>query len=343
MVTDPIQQLRDEADNYDQTVLSLISFAHLLRYDNSNGKLKNDSFFFMGRKMTTSNKNRITKNSVVTPDIVLQYNGQYGIIGEVKKTLPLDKGHWKKMLKQLQKYDDDLIGWKTPDEKIQKNDLICLIYYLLKSPVAEYLAEKKRTGEFTTTNNFSLISFAKLSESEEKFSFERVCGQFSDDRLNNLLKTGDPKSLPLEKVLQYNTNGAIKLYDSKPPIPYLMSILWQHVFPSIRTINQYVDENGKKQFETNITYLTQELHDKFTHTDDHDSRQPKIPDTTWVKESMDEFVRLGYAEHKPNEKNSYIVKIRTIKNPFEKFCKEIVKGRSKKTGSVQATIDAFAG
>ncbi|MFA7694085.1 MAG: hypothetical protein WCX63_00990 [Methanoregula sp.] len=341
MVSDLIQQFRDDSDNYDQTVISLISFAHLLRYDNTNGKLKKDSFFFIGRKMDTSDKNRIRPNSFVTPDIVLQDNSQYGIIGEVKKSLPQEKEFWKKTIKQLHKYDDNLIGWKTSDEKINKCDLIFLTDYLLKSQVLEYLSEKKRIGEFSTTNKFSLISFAKLSGSEEKFTFERVCGNFSDERLNNLLKKGSPMPMPLEKVMQYNTNGAIKFYDSKPPLPYLMNILWQFVFPSIRPINQYVDEKGKKQFETNINFLTQELHDKFTHTDDHDSRQPKIPETAWVREAMEEFVRLGYAENKPNEKNSYIVKIRTIKDPFEKFCKEIVKGRSKKRGYVQATIDAF--
>ena len=341
MAEDDVQKLRDESDNYEQTVISLISFAHLLRYENSNKKLKQGSYFFIGRKMDTSSKNRVKPNSVVTPDIVLQDSSEYGIIGEVKKTLPQDKDYWKKTLKQIHKYDDNFKGWKTSDEMIKRCDLVCLTDYLLKSDVSEYLIQKKRDGEFSTTNNFSLISFIKSSGSEEKFSFERVCGKFSEERLNNLLKKGKPMPMPLEKVMQYNSNGAIKFYDSKPPLPYIMNILWQHIFPPIRTINQYVDENGKKQFETNIQFLTQELHDKFTHTDNHDARQPKIPETIWVKEAMDEFVRLGYAEKRPDDKNTYIIKIRNVKEPFEKFCKEIVKGRSKKVGYIQATFEVF--
>jgi len=339
MVSDPIQQFRVDSDNYDQTVISLISFAHLLRYDMSKGAHRKGSFFFIGRKMDTSNKNQINPNSFVTPDFVLQDSNQYGIVGEVKRSLPQEKKYWDKLVKQLQKYDDNLTGWKTPDEKITKSDLVLLTYHFLKSQVSEYLIEKTRRGEFSTTNCLSVISFSRLSETEEVFSFERVCGKFSEERFNDLLKTNTPVRIPLEKVVQHNANGAIKFYDSKPPLPYLMNVLWQHVFPSIRTINQYVDENGKKQFETNINFLTQELHNKFTYIDNHDSRQPKIPEVTWVREAMDEFVRLRYAEHKPNEKNTYIIKIRTIKDPFEKFCKEIVKGRSKKRGTIQATFD----
>lgn len=343
MASDPIQQFRDEADNYDQTVISLISFAHLLRYEPTTKKFKQGSYFFMGRRMKTSDNNRISPNSTVTPDIILQDSSKYGLIGEVKKTLPQDTEYWAKTMKQLHKYDDNLIGWKTPDERIAKCDLIFLTDYLLKAPVLAYLSEKKRNNEFSLTNHFALITFAKISGSEEKFTFERICGNFSDEKLNKLLKKGSPMPMPLEKVMQYNTNGAIKFYDSKPPLPYLMNILWHHVFPSIRTINEYVNQNGKKQFETNIDFLTQELHEKFTHTDDYDGRQPKIPDAGWVREAMEAFVQLGYAEKKHDNNGTYIVKFKTIKDPFEKFCKELVRGSSKKKSSVQTTIYEFNG
>ena len=133
MATDGFQRLKDESDNYEQTVIAIISFAHLMRYDDSKKEFLPDSLFFIGRKMDTSPKNRINPKKNVTPDLILQLNPNYGIVGEVKKSLPQNQEFWKKYFTQLQKYDDDLKGWKTPNEKIKNIDLVFITDYLLKS------------------------------------------------------------------------------------------------------------------------------------------------------------------------------------------------------------------
>ncbi len=343
MATDGVQRLKDESDNYEQTVIAIISFAHLLRYDDSPKNYLPDSVFFIGRKMDTSPNNRINPNSFATPDLILQISPKYGIVGEVKKSLPQNKEFWKKYFRQLQKYDDDLKGWKTPNEKIQKMDLVFLTDYLLKSEVLEYIKLKIQTGEFKTNNNFCVVTFMRLHESEEKFTFENISGKFSDMYANEILKIGTPRAMPLEDVMNYNKNFTVKFYDSPPPLPYMMMVLWDNIFPSIKTIEQYIDEKGKKRqkFEVNIDFLTNELREKFSHNANHDSRQKKIPEKDWVKKAMDEFVRLGYAETKIDDKNSYIVKKRLIKEPLERFCKDVEKGRSLKLGTIQKTLEKW--
>ncbi len=224
---------------------------------------------------------------------------------------------------------------------IKNNDLAFFIDYNKKYEVLEYIKEKRKIGDFSTIKNFTIISF--LKQSEEKFSFEKVCGSFSDNKLSDMLKDGKVLPMPLLKVLQYYKNGGIKFYDAKPPIPYLMNILWMQIFPTIRKIEQYIDEKGKMQqrFETNLNFLTDELKEKYTHTEDHDTRQPKIPKKKWVKEAMEEFVRLGYAENDSGDPDKYIVKIKHIKDPLEKFCKEVVKGRESKADTVQKTLEGW--
>jgi len=343
MAKDGFQRLKDESDNYEQTVLAIISFAHLLRYDDSKKEFLPDSLFFIGRKMDTSPNNRISPKKNVTPDLILQLNPNYGIVGEVKKSLPQNQEFWKKYFKQLQKYDDDLKGWKTINETIKKIDLVFLTDYLLKSEVLEYIKQKTQSGEFKIDNNFCIVTFARLHQAHEKFTFENISGKFSDRGTNEILKIGAPRPMIIEELLEYNKDFTVKFYDSPPPLPYMMMILWDNIFSNVRTVEQYVDEKGKKQqkFEVNIDILTHELQEKFAHIDNHDSRQKKVPERDWVKKAMEEFVRLRYAENKIGEKNSYIVKKRFIKDPLDRFCKEVDKGLSKRLGSVQKTLEKW--
>ena len=147
----------------------------------------------------------------------------------------------------------------------------------------------------------------------------------------------------IEDLVEFNKDFTVKFYDTPPPLPYMMMVLWDNIFPNINTVEQYVDEKGIKQqkFEVQIDFLTRELQEKFSHTDNHDSRQKKVPERDWVRKAMEEFVRLRYAENKIGDKNSYIIKKRFIKDPLERFCKEVDKGLSKSLGSVQKTLEKW--
>jgi len=115
-----VKTLLNQVDDYEETVLSSIAFCHLFRWNDMDKQIEPDSYFFFGRKMDTSKTNRIHPNTTVTPDFIIQLNDHYGIIGEVKM-LPKDDTLWNDNFLQLQKYDDDLKGWKTKNEKIEKS------------------------------------------------------------------------------------------------------------------------------------------------------------------------------------------------------------------------------
>ncbi len=55
MVSDKVRLMRDECDNYDHTVISIISFSHLLRYDEKTGRLTGIIFFY-GKKNGNNQK-----------------------------------------------------------------------------------------------------------------------------------------------------------------------------------------------------------------------------------------------------------------------------------------------
>lgn len=86
-----LRRLRNEITDYEQTVDAIITFAALVVHD-GNSRRKGSSFG-VGRRMDTSSTNSIRPNKKVTPDLVAQRSSDYGIVAEVKKSLPRDTDH----------------------------------------------------------------------------------------------------------------------------------------------------------------------------------------------------------------------------------------------------------
>lgn len=336
-----IKKILDQADNYDQTVLAIVSFSHLLCYDKNTAKFLPDSYFFIGRKMDTSSANKIRKNHQVTPDIVIQKNRQYGIVTEVKISLTKNRDHWKDDFEQLEKYDDSLTGWKTSDEEIPQSDIALLTHWKIKTGVLEYITEKISEKELEFNQNFAVIVFAIVREREEKITFEKVFGNLSDNETNQALH--NVISIPLELVIAYH--GGVKFYDAKPPLSYLMSILWDQVFSQYIGIRELMEFKNKKRivFETDVNELTIKLKEQFTCNKNHDERQPEIPKKSWVKEALDKFVELKYAETKKSDPTKFIIKYQKIRNPLETFTKEVLEGKNpvSQAPAIQQTLEGF--
>jgi hypothetical protein len=97
--------------------------------------------------MTTSAANRGSPDNDVTPDCVLQFGRTHGLVAEAKLGLPKDSGGWDKDIAQLEKYDDDLSGWWTSDEKLPMHDLVALVPLLGRcSSVTEWNAGWSRVS-----------------------------------------------------------------------------------------------------------------------------------------------------------------------------------------------------
>ena len=127
-IEDAIKRIEEKVDDYNQTLEALVGFSHVLRWDDQKEDFKPNSYRFIARRMDTSEVIRIVPKIVVTPDLVIQLDENYGIVSEVKKSFPRDKELWIGNFNQIQKYDDDLKGWKTSTEKIKNIDIILLTH-----------------------------------------------------------------------------------------------------------------------------------------------------------------------------------------------------------------------
>jgi hypothetical protein len=346
MTEELVSKLKDEVDNYEQTVHATISFNHLIRWDetlNGDGGFIPGSYFYIGRKMDTSADNSISPNNRVTPDIVLQCDATYGIVGEVKKSLPMNREYWRKFVDQLIKYDDNLKGWHTADENLDKSDIVLLTHIELKNSVLDFLKQKNDDGDLKLHRKFAYIVFFKTSGRRDKISFETAYGDLSNSQIDAVFKRFI--HVPLDSVLFCNKD--VKLYDSEPPLPYMMDLLWNYIFPQYISQNEFMDAQGKKHlvFETEIDELKTKVREQFTYCENHDARQPDIPKIQWIRNAMEKFVSLKYAEKIDQSHTKYRVKYRKLDSPLDIFCKEVIKGRvSKKSSkSTQRTLEEYNG
>lgn len=316
-----LRKILNEVEDYEETVIAIIAFSHEVRWDRETKQTLPNSLFMIGRRMGRIDP---TENSehALTPDIVIHLNNSYGIIAEVKKKFPSERSHWGKTFEQINRYDKDLIGWATPNETIENYDLALLTHITRKVDITDYYKEQYEKGRYHFRKKFTIVAFNRGGEGEESMYIEKHYGEFTDANLNERLRR--VVSIPLEAVLPLYS---IKFYDSRPPIVYLLNILWMDIFPQF--LSQESTENEFKKPPTiklDVAEVTERLQRQFSHMRD-DNRQQEIPRQDWVKESMETLVRLKLAKRLSDSPSLYEIEFKTIRNPLNSFARKIRRAR----------------
>jgi len=335
-IREQINKTLEKIDNYKQTLEAIISFSHVLRWDDNKKELKPNSYSFIARQMDTSEENRIIPNKEINPDLIVQLDEDYGIVGEVKKSFPLNRNHWKSDFNQLQKYDDKLKGWKTSSEYINTSDIILLTHYKIKVNVSDYIKERINNNDLHFERNFSAISFSRVQEIKMFLALEKFYGKLSDTSLDERFRL--IVRVPLNKVIPLSN---IIFYDDEPELTYIMEILWNKIFSQYPDEDAFIESGGIKimTIEVNTHDLVKKLRTQFTDYIEDDNRQPRLPKTNWIKKAMDKFVKLKYAKKDDKEDNNYTVKYKSIKNTLQRFTREIYESQSNK--KVKNTLNKF--
>jgi hypothetical protein len=161
---------REDCDNYYNTVLAALALINVVRWDETDRKLDPDAKFGVGRRMTTSDKNRVSASTDITPDIVLQRKGN-GFIGEITNSLTEKNEHWTEKLKQVQKYDGALWGWWTKDENLDSHDIAFIVQQSRAVRVADILTKEKRSkkGEIKFKRPAAVIGFNRHSGATKEY------------------------------------------------------------------------------------------------------------------------------------------------------------------------------
>lgn len=317
-----IEEIKKQTNNYEQTVFALLAFANHARWDEEHQTIIPESQFSIGRRMDPE------EGDTVTPDLVIQRTEVYGLIVEAKKTFPKEKNYWINTLKQLKRYDGKLKGWFTKDF-IDTSDLVLMIHYPRSPTITDYIKERCQEGELAFRNNFSVVSFDLAEEIKTFIRLEKRFGKISEEYLDISFK--NICSIAIENLI-----SEIKFYDSEPPMPYLIQILWDNVFSAMKDEYSYDHEKKCYPIAIDVQKLT-EILQKFYGPESKGEREQEIPKKSWVKKALDMLVqaRPRYAEVDDKDFNKYIILYKSKRGDnlenFAKVCYLVERKERKRT------------
>jgi hypothetical protein len=279
------ETLQNEMDDYIDTIHAIIGFMNLYRFDDVTRTMKKDVLLFQGRKFWKE----LDAENYVTPDLGLLSLEKLGVLGEVKKSFPKDETHWMDDFKQLMSYDEDLIGWPSADKKAEQHDIVLLVHLTRGAKVKQYF-EERHDKEISFKRPFVLVEFSRSDERNKYYFFRKSFGNLSNSVVDKKLSDGVP--IPMQVfAVEYST---VQLYDSMPPLPYLLQLIWTNVVVEKASKDpkfEKLKKNQKVTVELRIDEIVNTLHQGFSfHTlhGTHGEGQIKVPKKEWIISACNE-------------------------------------------------------
>jgi len=309
-----LDDVRRKHEEYETTVMAIQAISRIINrfyIESQNSSATKISF---GRKMDTSDANKVHPNNFVTPDIVIQFGDSWGMVAEAKRTMPRNHDNqWRNTVSQIEKYDDHLKGWWTGDGYLLESNIVLLIDVDRSIDFSHYLQALINDGQIESFSQpTAIIEFFKKQEVKQFLRIRKVWGTIKPTELQDLLSSG--KSISVEGLVDSQ-----KFYDHEPDaVEYTMILLWQTVFTE-RKVNSIFDEKSKTWLiVVDLDELTDYLQKLYGHRS-NEHRERTFPRRQWIKKAVDAFVTLGYATRK--DKNTYIIKFKKLTKGdiFEKF------------------------
>ncbi|HOX36864.1 MAG TPA: hypothetical protein PL033_02655 [Candidatus Brocadiia bacterium] len=314
---DRIKAIRNEIDDYQQTVLALKATANEFMFDDEVGDLNREVKVRFGRRMKKSS------DKIVTPDLVVTRSSGYGIVGEAKLALPDTKEYQVKEILQIKEYDDDLSGWDTVDGRIQSHDIIQLVHHLRGPTVRQLVEEMQQKGELILERNLAVVRFCTVAQRDTWLSLELCCGALQDKVKQAKLA----KCLPIKYSLVAGNPhfASVKLYDACPPLPYLMVLIHETIVNEL-TQDKLLQlrEEGRLWVELNVQDFRRKL-SSFYGPGEEGEAVPEIPRANWIHNAMNQFVAMGWAKKHKDENDTYDYEVRKRRKLDEQFIRVYAK------------------
>lgn len=299
MTAEGIAPILAAIDDYENTAFAMLGLANLYRFDDQARSFREHVRFFQGRRFTTSAANRRSSSTDVTPDLAIVMNEDSACVAEVKMSLPGDRSLWGKTIEQLERYDDDLLGWPGSAGRVGTHDVM-LVVHQMRIAIVDVIKSKLDAGDLKFERPFVVLSFIRSDQRDTFFLFRLEFGEPTFTPVRQ--KLASPVAIPGDVIAVYY--GRFKLWDSRPPIPYVMDLIWREVvadraasddrFPSLR-------RNSRLPVELSVAEIAAYLQENFSFdqslaidaSDAERQRQPSVPRVEWVRAAISAFVDCG--------------------------------------------------
>lgn len=291
-------ETRNAINDYEFTCQTMVTFSHIISHD-FKGTSKH------GCKMKTSAENKISPNTVVTPDLRIEIpktidSPAYFAVNEVKVNLPNNRDFWMKDANQLKKYDDELGGWES--DKPKTHDVMLTTNELRTYEFEKYLAQLAKEGQLSFSRNVALLHSTPLEQTNSFILIKRDHGKISHSGLNERLSQG----IAVKRLHIIKEISQMKFCDHDPPVIYTMMIIWDHVVKTYLTLEQLRTLRG------NITLLldvnVEDVRKKLGHFAFENKME--LIQAKWVKDALDGMVEIGIAKVLNASADLYQIKFR---------------------------------
>lgn len=244
-----------------------------------------------GPKMKTS------AGGEVTPDMTFEVAGGrlagYRAVNEIKSRYPPRGRSRRRLAQQLQQYDDIESGWSLPAASGGPArlgyDLMLTVPVAHASDYVANLPKDLRASGVTITRRFCILGSDHDSRGGGSRTRTRIVhGRLSIPEIEERLAKGDA----VETYGILDGIAGAKFYDSNPPIPYMMSVLWSYVFPGM--IHDAKRRSLFRGRTVKANAETKRVHKRVLKF--APSSNPRCIRMSWVATALDEFVRVGLAK-----------------------------------------------
>jgi hypothetical protein len=233
-----IEQIVTDNDRYYYSVLVTIGFRDFVN-KNTDLDLK---FVSAERKMkdTTTQQNG-------RPDIIIQYvSTSEGILIEFKSSSPLNPSSFIYSIDddivQLQKYDNNLIGWDTKTGEVDTHVVVFLVHHEdYKKVKREIIENRIEKDTLSFKHTFSIWEWTpeistKYGRNEQIRIRDPDDGKIGN-KLGEYLKENDIV-FPLIEIEEKYAEKQLKFIRKEPPTAYLIDIVLFMLLPKVNTISK---------------------------------------------------------------------------------------------------------
>jgi hypothetical protein len=297
-----IKRAIEDVDNYEQSVLAAACFIHIYKWDNTTKRIFDDVCHWIGKEYTTT-------QGAVTPDITLQLANDRGLVVELKPKLPQDETHWGDAFKQLKNYDTALSGWKTDSGKVNQQELVLITDQKISKKIIEYIKAKNLSFS-DYSKNFCVIQYGPANGAKQAYYLRKEYGNIDDFRgVTDRELEIDGVTVEMDYLVSTGLIK-IKILDYEPPPIYLMSILWDHIFSSMISEDDWRKskmEDGKKivEIKVDVPQLKKILQENYA-----DPNAKRSIEESWIQKALDTLVTVKLASRNHEQERGYIIKFR---------------------------------
>jgi hypothetical protein len=329
-----VSKVLEKIDDYEQSIHACLSLIHIYKWDEELKKVDPDVLHWIGKEFNPGE---------LTPDVGLQLTDKRGLVVELKESLPQngdnENDYWRDSFDQLKKYDSELEGWDTPSKKIENQELIFLTAQKFSRKVIDYINNNNLSfNDFS--KNFAILEYNPANGLKEGVFIRLENGDIDDFKTITKQRLRDGMTVSLT-YLFHSGLSSIKFLDYQPPAVYTMAILWDLIFSSMISEDDWRNaktEGTRKMIEIEVTVdqLRNILSNNFADCNAKQGIREK-----WIEEALDNFVKIKLAKKRKDVVKGYTIKYRKKisaddSNKHRAFA-ELLYGGS----GLQSTLEGF--